>query len=255
MNGQYDKKLKDIEFYKTHPEYLPFVGDKYDEFKILQVGESHYIPQTKDEEAFSIEYFEKQWWKENGCAELNAKRWGGWYNTRGVLEDYLSGRRTRAHGIFTEMVKLFSQVYTDTPIKSISTKNSQAYHHFAFMNFYQMPSLYKGVSYWDSLVKSAKKALNNDRNQAEIWAEKVWTDTAKRSKDILDQVIDTLDPQVIIFTSKSAYKAYTNLGGKHAKRKGVFRCVHPGSKYWHKPTDDQIGKKELENELNALLCK
>ena len=33
MNDQYDIKLKEIDFYKTHPEYLPFVGNKFDEFK------------------------------------------------------------------------------------------------------------------------------------------------------------------------------------------------------------------------------
>ena len=58
MNGQYDKELKEIEFYKIHPEYLPFVGDKYDEFKILHVGESHFIPQEKgSNDLFSIVYF------------------------------------------------------------------------------------------------------------------------------------------------------------------------------------------------------
>ena len=62
MNGQYDKELKEIEFYKTHPEYLPFIGDLYDEFKILQVGESHYIGQTPETEEFSIAYFDNNWW-------------------------------------------------------------------------------------------------------------------------------------------------------------------------------------------------
>jgi hypothetical protein len=60
MNGQYGKKLKEIEFYKTHPEYLPFVGDKYDEFKILQVGESRYIGQSDNYAPFGLEDFD-QW--------------------------------------------------------------------------------------------------------------------------------------------------------------------------------------------------
>ena len=262
MNGQYDKKLKDNEFYKIHPEYLPFVGDKFDEFKILQVGESHYIPQEKgNEELFSIAYFKEHWWEENGCRELNTtatpssdgKQWYGWYHTEGVVADYLSGKRRRGHGIFTEMVKLFSRVYTDMPIKSISYENSQAYHHFAFMNFFQMPSLYRGMSYWDSLLRSAKKIYKDDKEYAKKYACEVWDETARRSKEVLDHVIDILDPNVIIFTSKSAYIAYIGQNGKHIGRKGLFCCVHPGCRYWHKPTGDQVGKKELEQKWNELL--
>ena len=30
MNNHYDQKLKTIDFYKIHPEYLPFVGDAFE---------------------------------------------------------------------------------------------------------------------------------------------------------------------------------------------------------------------------------
>ena len=260
MNLTYSKALKQIPFYQIHPEYLPFVGDKFDEFKILQVGESHYIPQEKgNEELFLIAYFKEHWWEENGCEEWNTARtaalneWSGWYCTKSVVDDYLAGKRTRAHGIFTEMVKLFSRIYTDTPIHSITKENSQAYHHFAFMNFFQMPSLYRGMSYWDSLLRSAKKIYKDDKKCAEKYACEVWDETARRSKNVLDQVIDILDPQVIIFTSNSAYEEYIRQNGKHVGRNGLFHCVHPGCRYWHKPTANQIGKQELENKLNALL--
>ena len=58
MNYNYDSRLNEIDFFKIHPEYLPFIGDKFDEFKILQVGESHYIGQTPETEEFSIQYFQ-----------------------------------------------------------------------------------------------------------------------------------------------------------------------------------------------------
>ena len=249
MNLTYDAEIKkQIQFYEIHPEYMPFVGDRYDDFKILQVGESHFIEQGKEENDFSIEYFKKHWWNEAMPAD-----WDGNCNTRTVVNNYLAVRRTRAHGIFTNMVKLYSRVYTDTPITSISTENSQAYHHFAFMNFYQMPSLYRGMSYWDSLLKSAKKVY--DEKLVEKYACEVWEDTVKRSTETLNQVIEILDPQVIIFTSESAYKAYNRQQGNHIERKGVFHCVHPGCKYWHHPSEGQIGKNELEQELRDFLNK
>ena len=45
QNTEYESKLKEISFYKLHPEYIAFVGDKFEKYRILQVGESHFIPQ------------------------------------------------------------------------------------------------------------------------------------------------------------------------------------------------------------------
>ena len=149
MNLTYDAELKkQIQFYEIHPEYMPFVGDRYDEFKILQVGESHFIPQRADEpDLFSITYFEK-WW-EDSCAEAkncqqknchNEKgdQWGGWFRTKSVIENYMNRKRTRSHGIFTEMVKVFAVVCQNRTIMHINDEESKNYNHFAFMNFFQV---------------------------------------------------------------------------------------------------------------------
>ena len=64
MKMQYDEALKKIDFYKVHPEYLPFVGFNFEEYRILQVGESHYIGQTPETEEFSVAYFADYWWKD-----------------------------------------------------------------------------------------------------------------------------------------------------------------------------------------------
>ncbi len=37
----YDSELEQIPFYKFHPELLPFVGSRFNEYSILIVGESH----------------------------------------------------------------------------------------------------------------------------------------------------------------------------------------------------------------------
>lgn len=261
MNGQYDKELKEIEFYKTHPEYLPFVGDQYDEFKILQVGESHFIPQRADaSDLFSITYFEK-WW-EDSCAEVkncqqknchNEKgyQWGGWFRTKSVIENYMNGERTRSHGIFTEMVKVFAVVCQNRTIMHINDEESKNYNHFAFMNFFQMPALYAGMKYWTSLKKSALK-FGMTRKEANAYAEKVWDDTVQKSSDVLDSVIDILDPSIVIFTSKSAADAYK---GKYKNTPKVITAVHPASPCWHKPKNGQIGKEQLITELEKVYQK
>lgn len=257
MNQTYEKALDGIEFYQYHPEYKPFIGEKYGEFKILHVGESHYIPQEKGEEFFSVEYFKEYWWQKNGCGELATKRtpssdqkaWGGWYNTEGVVLDYLSGKRRRGHGIFTEMVKVFSKVCLNEPISSISKESSQKYRYFAFMNFFQMPALYRGVSYWTSLRRSARQI-----GQTKEYAEAVLEDTVRRSTKVLNDVINALEPKLVIFTSKSAYDAYINTN-RESKNTTIIQTVHPGCKYWHRPNPNQIGKQELEKKMDALFAR
>ena len=41
----YFDKLKQIDFYskEIHPELIPFVGTDYSKYRILQIGESHFI--------------------------------------------------------------------------------------------------------------------------------------------------------------------------------------------------------------------
>ena len=162
MNGQYDKELKEIEFYKIHPEYLPFVGDKFDEFKILQVGESHYIGQCDDYAPFDLRYFDK-WWTDR-CDEVykeqdgkpETKCCGSWYDTRAVVGRFLKWNQSN-YSIFLNMIRAF-----DEAVGGLATcdDEKQKYHYFAFMNFFQMPSLYDGMSFKDSLNKAAKETVS-----------------------------------------------------------------------------------------------
>lgn len=257
MTLAYNEALKRIDFYRLHPEYLPFVGDRFDAFKILHVGESHFIPQQTDEDLFPITYFEK-WWNDT-CEELNNCQhknkhnkegycWGAWYRTKSVIENYISGNRTPSHGIFTEIIKVFATVCQNRTVHHINDEEGKNYEHFAFMNFFQMPSLYKGMKYWTSLKKSAL-GLGMNMKQAETYAERVWSDTVKHSSNVLDDVIDILNPSIIIFTSKSAANAYK---GKYKGDPKIIIAVHPACPRWHESKDGQTGKERLIKQWNTL---
>ena len=251
MNGQYDKELKDIEFYKTHPEYLPFVGDKYDEFKILQVGESHYIGQCDDHAPFDLRYFDK-WWTDR-CDELykhpdgdpETTCWGSWYNTQEVIGRFLKNNQ-KNYSIFMNMIRALNEV-TELPACDDEKQN---YQYFAFMNFFQMPSLYQGMSFEASLYK-APKGTNDPAT--------VYKRTVEESCDVLDKVIEILQPNAIVFTSKAAYKAYCNHKGEMAKQdKRIVNTVHPCCSWWNRPIKrfgGRTGRQELERALCDLLIK
>lgn len=247
----YDKLLSDIDFYKVHPGYLPFIGDKYNEYKILHIGESHYIGQKNDPEAedkYPITYFEN-WWTD--CCPDLYNEYGGWYNTRKVIENYLSGERRKGHSIFSETVKVFDKVYLGRDKVRMDHEESMNYHYFAFMNFFQMPSIYEGVKYWNSLWDAANKLGNKQL------AYDMWEKAAQVSSEVVDDVIDILKPSVVIFTSASAKGAYDEYG-KHRSEPYVISSVHPGCSWWNRPLkryNGLTGKQELERQLSELKNK
>ena len=49
----YDNKLLEIDFYKNsriHKLMLPYIGSEYEKYKVLIVGESHYLRKDSDRE-------------------------------------------------------------------------------------------------------------------------------------------------------------------------------------------------------------
>lgn len=261
MNETYERKLDAIKFYETHPEYRPFIGEKYDEFKILQVGESHYIGQrtTDPEDRFPIQYFDK-WWTD-ACEKLrewpdpNPKegKWGGWYYTRGVVENFIANRSTGGYNIFSNMIRSLDAVYGDGQVY-MDKEARQRYHYFAFMNFFQMPALYNGVKFWDSLYISAQKVGDPSL------AGKSFDLAAEKSADVLDRVVEAIKPNVLIITSREAAAAYKKYGKYWNREDGpaIIQTVHPCCSWWNrkmKKYNDRTGRKYFEDELRALRLK
>ncbi len=250
MNGQYDKELKKNKFYKTHPEYLPFVGDKFDEFKILQVGESHYIGQNNTYAPFGLGDFDK-WWTDH-CDEVyykeqdgkpETKCWGSWYDTRAVVGRFLKWNQSN-YSIFLNMIRAFDEV-----VGGLATcdDEKQKYHYFAFMNFFQMPSLYDGMSFKDSLYKAAKET---DDPAA------VYKRAVEESCAVLDKVIEILQPNAVVFTSKAAYKAYCNHKGIDLQDDRIIETVHPCCSWWNrkiKRLGGHSGREHVVVELKKHL--
>ena len=83
MNKKYDAKFKEVPFYEIHPEYIPFVGNEYDTYRILLIGESHYIEQKNDENPkYDLDYFREHGgmvrtmnWKKNIAIVITQKLW------------------------------------------------------------------------------------------------------------------------------------------------------------------------------------
>lgn len=246
-----EKALDATKFYQVHPEYKPFIGNNFDKYRILQVGESHYIGQKANSKTdeFPITYFDK-WWEDSSDKlrewpdpDPKEGKWGGWYNTRGVVENFIANRSTGGYNIFANMIRSFDCVYGNGQVY-MDADARQRYHYFAFMNFFQMPSLYEGKKYWDSLLQSAKK-LGNEQLAYEMWEK-----ATEVSTNTLNEVINILKPEVVIFTSVSAYDAYHS---KHGDDPKIIKATHPCSPWWNRKhgNDNLSGRERLEQRLMA----
>ena len=269
MNGS-DNYLADLEkipFYSKdrHPEYLPFIGEDYEKYRILHIGESHYIPNReadcKDKKGeihqaneITINDFDG-WWEGKQSEKLY--RYLSWYNTREVVKDYLDGIRTKGHGIFTNTIKAFcNSVLPDEAFDSISTEHSHKYNYFAYMNFYQMPSIYRGMNYTKALYRSGKQTgFSNE------CIDSVWYRCMEESANVFEAVVGILKPKTILITSEEVWRYYCRYarknedgnysGGSLVEDPRIIHVAHPGSCWWNrkKKNDDFTSKEQLERKL------
>ena len=244
----YEDELMKIDFYSLHPTLVPFIGNNYSKYRILQIGESHYISQTPENEKYNIVYFQK-WWSDP-CNEILVDS-PEWVDTRKVLHNYMNEYRSgNSYTIFTNLLKSFSRVVLKKEISNITMEDKSLYNYIAFMNFFQMPSIYDGAKYWNALYASAKKCGNKKL------ASEQWNKAVQISTMVLDQVIDIIEPKAIVFTSISAGDAYKDINGKYSKDERTIYTSHPGYPYtwWKKlkSLDYQRGIDVFEEGLERI---
>lgn len=239
---EYYKKLSEIEFFKLHPSYIPFVGDLYNEFKILQISESHYSD-IMDTKKYGIEYFVK--WFDEECSDVETDILKN-NITRRVCEGVCKDGNRFAN--FDNPLRSFMQIVLDMENPHVSKENRFLYNNFAYMNFYQMLA-FEEKGYF-------KKAFYNqaERDNLMKTAEALLHRCRRVSTDVVDQVIDILEPKAVVFTSIDAWEQYKNYNGKYVNDKRMIYTTHPG-RPWHSPQNKlngKTGKEVFEIKLKEL---
>ena len=229
-----DAALREIPFYRLHPEYMPYIGDFYGEYRILLIGESHYIGQAPGNIRYGTRYFMEYWW--NGTHDaLQKEPYAHWYNTRAVIRRYLSGSRTKSHVFFTNIAGEFGKTVCHMPPVAEAAARAQYFRYFAFLNFFQMPSLCAGMKFMDSLFAASETTAE---------AEAVWAQCVRVSAEVCDRVIALLQPRCVLISSAAAYKAYVGAGTAYG---ASLRCVpHAGCRWWNCPCAKYGGRSGRE---------
>lgn len=241
MNNYYTA-LSRIDFFKLHPSYIPFVGNLYDEYKILQISESHYSD-IMDTKVYGIEYFSK--WFDEKCPEvevdiLNNKL------TRRVCEGVCNGCNRFSN--FDNPLRSFMKVVLDIENPHTNKQTRPLYHHFAYMNFYQMLA-FEAKGYF-------KKSFYNqaEREGLTKTAENLLDRCRQVSTNVVDQVIDVLEPKAIVFTSIDAWEQYICYSGKYIDDNRMIYSTHPGRPWNSKQNklNGRTGKDVFEARLREL---
>lgn len=268
------KGLEEIEFFKKHNELIPFVGEDYLKYKILQVGESHYLPNGEsdyrdgdgtDRKACWVNLSDlEKWWREGGEEKIESV--SGWYNTRSVINDYMNSYRHKGHGIFTNVLKVFCEsVATEEMFTAISWEDSKKYNYFAFMNFYQMPSIYAGMGFTKAFYKNGnylcdKGVIGWDKNKID----ELWYDVFGESAKVFNEVVSILNPKAIVVTSMEVEKYYKRYGSKNiageysagvlAEDTRMIYVDHPGCAWWNsvKKNRECSSKDYLGKQLKKI---
>ncbi len=257
--NQYDDELMQIDFFKLHPTFLPFIGDDYNEYRILHIGESHFIPNyplgcdkkniDKTNE-ITLDDFDG-WW--NGRINNKLLQYKGWFNTEEVVRWYMDGHRDKSHGIFTNTLKSFCKsVVPEESFDNISDLNSKKYNYFAFMNFYQLPSLYDGVNFTEALYCGGHFWGWSDSR-----IETMKVEAIEKSLKVLKATVDVLDPKVIVVTSMEVYdicQEYKNDLASFFSDKETIWVDHPGSPWWNriKQGANKPSRVIFEENLKAI---
>lgn len=205
------QKLSKIGFYQQFPVMVPFIGEYYlsdKHKKLLLVGESYYLPNET-----VIHHSASNWYKSKQ-EELDDEE-VEWINCHGLLTcDWESN----GHQIYRELNKCIFSLKLD--------KDKRAIDEVAFTNYFQRPAEKEGESF--KYFCTEEDIIQSD--------------------EILDQVIQIIKPDIVIFVSKYAW----DVGGQKIKEKHKnivvdFVC-HPGTggRYWHNEEYPHNKKKFMQ---------
>lgn len=208
--------------YKQHKEYLPYVGDLYGSKypKMLLVLESHYLePKDRDKilsilnenynfESDSIKHFADAWYfnQDNSWSKFETRIENKhFYNTRSVIIDVMEGKNTNK--VIADVLNVFDEV--NKGIESIVDQKKEVIRNFAFMNFFQRPEINTG------------KSIKHTKFDVSV------------AKENLNNVINILKPNKVIFVSIKSYNIYSYNNDEIKSNEDIIRVSQPGCKYWN----------------------
>ena len=230
-------RLKSIEYYKLHPEWIPFVGSSYEDRRVLLVGESHYVDSVFDLNDYD---FENRWYKNDYnsvCKNIESSNdlWvfsKSYFWTQSVIATFANDEPGAGYAIFANPLREIGLLDDKKNIKV-----------FAYMNYFQRPSNWGAQLY----------SKGDDKIVA---------------YDVLKKVVskDNLAPNTIIFLSKNAFDCFAALAKNEREYFDgikIYKVHHPNCAWWNIPKkyktksgkdrENKYGKEHFVDAYNNIV--
>ncbi len=242
-NQNYDEQLGKIQHFMYHPELLPYVGDNYDKYKVLLIGESHYLVEAlEDTEGKFLEWYDKP---TSDFTMLDADDLAC-FNTRKTVEAGLSPYNNSK--IFKNVSSVLFEILKDKSVLNPSnfsddrSRYAEAFSYVAYFNYFQRPELSGSGRGFQPLKKDGtviykEQTLNYDKFEQGF------------AFDTADEIINILKPSHILFLSKRAYKSFKDYDGGDTDN---LDFVHHPSRQWNMNISDtnETSKEKFARLIN-----
>ena len=229
MNKNFDLKLKQIKHFNFHPQMLPFVGENYEQNRILLVTESHFLLKGIS----AITPFE--WYSSNNFSD----RVVGNTRTRDVIDNHFNND-IKSHSLFKNIQSAMDLTSSKMKLQDI-----------AWYNFFQRPALFG-----QSIKNEEKDFIQIDIIKAQETFKEI-IDVLKPSKIIFlskfafDSLQKDIHKNIIRFYDKEMQAhCFSNI------KIPIYPCAHPNSPAWNskiyksnEPTVKITGKQLFINIL------
>ncbi len=229
MRRQYEKYYEAFQkndFLRRHDECIPFIGEKYEESRLLLIGESHYVPKVdvicvNREDFYEISFYD--------LAE-GFGGYKGWINTREVFEKRVY-EKIDFKNFFSNAATEIARALLHTDILSQEQK-VEAMHQYAFMNYFKRPSYNSGKTIEELSEKDYQYAYN-----------------------VSCHIIDVLKPRLTVFLSQKAYWAFCDSDRDNIYRNkyDIKSVSHPSSCWWNrKRRDGKCAREDFYGYISEL---
>jgi hypothetical protein len=204
----FDEQLDKIEIYQRYPLLKPFVGSDYGRNgpRILLIAESHYLPPES-----TVHRDPESWYM--GHEGMLTQKEQKWARTRIILNKPYRGWKERGHAIYRHLES--AMVKAGLPV------NDSVFRQVAFMNAFQRPAK-NGDS-----IKHTKKDV-------------------EVAVETINQVIEALQPEHIVFVSTEARKT---VGKLLSQSSAGFH--HPACPWWNRKQDGMSSKQRFIDHISS----
>jgi hypothetical protein len=186
-----NNKLQKISFYEQYPEYIPFIGNDFEKYRILLLGESHFFNNESETNKNPEDWYKNDNSKLNNKEKLRI-------NTQFVVNNFTKTKSRRA---------VFGKI--DSTLKECDYQNG--IQSVAFMNAFQRPAIGNGKSIktYDIDIEKSTEVINQ---VIEIIKPKYICFVSKKSYKKLSKKINFSNIDVVVHPASSWWHRKTKKG-------------------------------------------